>query len=182
MRRGALLNVAQLSGMVPTSVGGGENADGNWSLMARLCGPGSVMLLGFVALIAPCGGSSGLPKETAALSGAAVAAVATPAAAVVANTSRLDIIPATPLVCTTPAASRTLRGSDKDADEPPRSRSVQQRIEFARGALAESVAMVRKELVGRCTAAIAQHGQKSPFGVELGRIAEVQHDVAGNAV
>jgi hypothetical protein len=34
MRRGALLNVAQLSGMVPTSVGGGENADGNWSLMA----------------------------------------------------------------------------------------------------------------------------------------------------
>ncbi len=42
--------------------------------------------------------------------------------------------------------------------------------------------MGRKELVGRCTAAIAQHGQKSPFGVELGRIAEVQHDVAGNAV
>src|SRR5712692_6078738 len=126
MRRGALLNVAQLSGMPPTSVGGGENADGNWSLMARLCGPGSVMLLGFVALIAPCGGSSGLPKETAAFSGAAVAAVAT-----------------------TPAASRTLRGSDKDADEPPRSRSVQQRIEFARGALAEIVAMGRKELVGR---------------------------------
>src|SRR5712692_4930099 len=59
---------------------------------------------------------------------------------------------------------------------------LQQRIEFARGALAEIVAMGRKELVGRCTAAIAQHGQKSPFGVELGRIAEVQHDVAGNAV
>src|SRR5712691_4777032 len=51
------------------------------------------MLLGFVALIAPWGGSSGLPKEIAAFSGApmaAVAAVATPAAAVVANTSRLD--------------------------------------------------------------------------------------------
>jgi hypothetical protein len=29
-----LLNVAQLSGILPTSVGGGENADGNWSLMA----------------------------------------------------------------------------------------------------------------------------------------------------
>src|SRR5216684_842454 len=100
MRRGALLNVAQLSGMVPTSVGGGENADGNWSLMARLCGPGSVMLFGFVALIAPCGGSSGLPKETAAFSGApmaAVAAVMTPAEAVVANTSRLDIILSTPV-------------------------------------------------------------------------------------
>jgi len=82
--------------MLPTSVGGGENADGNWSLISRLCGPGLVMLLGFVALTAPWGGSSGLPKETAAFSGAAVAAVATPAAAVVANTSRLDIILATP--------------------------------------------------------------------------------------
>src|ERR1700737_3049928 len=75
MRRGALLNDAQLSGILPTSVGGGENADGNWSLMAGICGPGSVMLLGLVALIAPCGGSSGLPKEIAAFSGAAVAAV-----------------------------------------------------------------------------------------------------------
>src|SRR5258706_577827 len=58
------------------------------------------MLLGFVALIAPWGGSSGLPKETAAFSGAAAAAVAaavtTPAATVVANASRLDIILATP--------------------------------------------------------------------------------------
>jgi hypothetical protein len=82
--------------MLPTSVGGGENADGNWSLMAGFCGPGSVVLRRFVALIAPCGGSSGLPKEIAAFSGAGAAAVAaavaTPAAAVVANTSRLDII------------------------------------------------------------------------------------------
>jgi hypothetical protein len=54
------------------------------------------MLLGFVALIAPWGGSSGLPKETAAFSGAAAAAVTTPAATVVANASRLDIILATP--------------------------------------------------------------------------------------
>jgi hypothetical protein len=29
MRRGALLNDAQLSGMLPTSVAGGENAPGN---------------------------------------------------------------------------------------------------------------------------------------------------------
>src|ERR1700737_3000271 len=97
MRRGALLNDAQLSGILPTSVGGGENADGNWSLMAGFCGPGSVMLLGLVALIAPCGGSSGLPKEIAAFSGAAVAAVmvaavTAPPTAVAANTSRLDII------------------------------------------------------------------------------------------
>src|SRR5258708_12947343 len=94
MRRGALLNVAQLSGMVPTSVGGGENADGNWSLMAGFCGPGSVMLRGFVALIAPWGGSSGLPKEPAAFSGAAAAAVTTPATMVFVNPSRPDIIPA----------------------------------------------------------------------------------------
>jgi hypothetical protein len=62
------------------------------------------MLLGFVALIAPWGGSSGLPKETAAFSGAAAAAVAaavmTPAATVVAIASRLDIILATPVVWT----------------------------------------------------------------------------------
>src|SRR6266566_522649 len=62
MRRGALLNEAQLSGMLPTSVAGGENAPGNWSLMAGFCGPGSLMLLGFLALMAPCGGSFGLPK------------------------------------------------------------------------------------------------------------------------
>ena len=99
MRRGALLKDAQLSGMSPTSVAGGENADGNWSLIAGFCGPGSVMLLGFVALIAPCGGSFGLPKEIAAFSGAALAvvmaaAVATPPRAVAVSMSRLDIIAA----------------------------------------------------------------------------------------
>src|SRR5258707_13501325 len=100
MRRGALLNVAQLSGMVPTSVGGGENADGNWSLMAGFCGPGSVMLLGFVALIAPWGGSSGLPKETAAFSGASAAAVAAPftkRATRFTNPTRLGIMLSPPL-------------------------------------------------------------------------------------
>src|SRR3984893_6318852 len=89
MRRGALLNDAQVSGMLPVSVGGGENAAGNWSLIAGFCGPGSVTLAGFLALIAPCGGSSGLPKEAAA---AAVVDIAAPAAAVaaVARTSRLE--------------------------------------------------------------------------------------------
>ena len=57
MRRGALLNDAQLKGILPTSVAGGENAPGNWSLIAGFCGPGSLMLLGFLALMAPCGGS-----------------------------------------------------------------------------------------------------------------------------
>src|SRR5260370_29772214 len=102
MRRGALLNDAQLSGMLPTSVAGGENAPGNWSLMAGFCGPGSVMLLGFLALIAPCGGLFGLPKEISDFSGVAlavvmVAAVATPATAVAAKISRLDIMLSPPL-------------------------------------------------------------------------------------
>jgi len=69
-------------------VGGGETAEGNWLEMASLCGPGSVRLAGLLALIAPCGGSSGLPKEAAR---AAVAVIAAPAA-VAANIMRLDII------------------------------------------------------------------------------------------
>src|ERR1700674_2479973 len=46
------------------------------------------MLAGFLALIAPCGGSSGLPKVAAR----AVEALITAPAAVTANISRLDII------------------------------------------------------------------------------------------
>src|SRR6202048_1767748 len=97
MRRGALLNDAQLSGMLPTSVAGGENAPGNWSLIAGFCGPGSLMLLGFLALIAPCGGSFGLPKVISLFTGVASAvvieaAVITPPAAVAANMSRLENI------------------------------------------------------------------------------------------
>jgi len=68
-----------------------------WKLVpdGRILRTGIGDALGFVALTAPCSGSSGLPKEIAAFSGAAVAAVGavtTPAAAVVTNTSRLDII------------------------------------------------------------------------------------------
>src|SRR5258708_534469 len=76
MRRGALLNDAQLSGVLPTSVGGRENADGNWSLMAGFRGPGSLTPLGFLALIAACGGSFGLPKLISLFTGAALAVVA----------------------------------------------------------------------------------------------------------
>src|ERR1700756_2217396 len=101
MRRGALLNDAQLSGMLPTSVGGGENAAGNWSLITGFCGPGSLTLLGFLALIAPCGGSFGFPKLISLFTGVAggeafavviVAAVTTPPTAVAASMSRLENI------------------------------------------------------------------------------------------
>src|ERR1700688_89165 len=82
MRRGALLNDAQLSGMLPTSVAGGENAPGNWSLIAGFCGPGSLTLLGFLALIAPCGGSFGLPKLMSLFTGVAASAVVLVAAVI----------------------------------------------------------------------------------------------------
>src|ERR1700751_5650351 len=95
MRRGALLNDAQLSGMLPTSVAGGENAAGNWSLIAGFCGPGSLTLLGFLALIAPCGGSFGFPKVMSLFTGVALAAgmlaaVTTPPTAAAVKASRLD--------------------------------------------------------------------------------------------
>src|ERR1700730_3390126 len=98
MRRGALLKEAQLSGMSPTSVAGGENAFGNWSLMAGFWGPGSLTLLGFLALMAPCGGSLGLPKLISLFTGVAasavviVAAATAPPTAVAANMSRLEKI------------------------------------------------------------------------------------------
>src|ERR1700738_3984630 len=65
IRFGALLNDAQNCGMSFVSVAGGDDAAGNWSAIAGLCGPGSVRLAGFFALTAPCGGASGLPNEAA---------------------------------------------------------------------------------------------------------------------
>jgi hypothetical protein len=56
------------------------------------------MLLGFLALIAPCGGSFGLPKVISLFTGVAasalviVAAVTKPPAAVAANMSRRENI------------------------------------------------------------------------------------------
>src|ERR1700730_8309927 len=76
-RFGALLNDAQSIGMPPTSVAGGNCADGNWLPRASLCGPGSLRFPGALALIAPCGGRSGLPKEAAC---AALAVITAPAA------------------------------------------------------------------------------------------------------
>jgi hypothetical protein len=65
--------------------------------MVGFWGPGSLMLLGFFALIAPCGGSFGLPKLISLFTGVAFAvvidaAVITPPAAVAANMSRLENI------------------------------------------------------------------------------------------
>src|SRR5215471_19894373 len=85
-RFGALLNEAQSIGMPPTSVAGGNCAEGNWPPMAGLCGPGSARLAGALALTAPCGGWSGLPKEAAL----AVAAVMTAPAADTVSISRLE--------------------------------------------------------------------------------------------
>src|SRR5712672_3999321 len=54
MRFDALLNEAQGSGMLPTSVAGVDCGEGNWLASAGFCGPGSVMLAGLsFALIAP---------------------------------------------------------------------------------------------------------------------------------
>src|SRR5919204_1986923 len=88
MRFGALLKEAQSIGMPPTSVAGGGFAEGNWLPIASLCGPGSLRFPGALALIAPCGGSSGLPKEAAC----AAFAVITAPAADTASISRLENI------------------------------------------------------------------------------------------
>src|SRR5258705_10850320 len=92
-RFGALLNDAQSIGMPPTSVAGGDFAEGNWLLIASLCGPGSFRLPGPLALTAPCGGWSGLPKEAAC----AAPAVITAPAADTASISRLENMIITPL-------------------------------------------------------------------------------------
>src|SRR5260370_26393981 len=59
IRFGALLNDAQNCGMSFVLVAGGEDAAGNWSAIAGLCGPGSVRLAGFCAFVAPWCGPSG---------------------------------------------------------------------------------------------------------------------------
>src|SRR6266849_9444463 len=80
MRLDALLNEAQGSGMLPTSVAGGDCGEGNWPARAGFCGPGSVMLAGLpLALMAPCGGRSGLPKDWACAACTAAATSEPPA-------------------------------------------------------------------------------------------------------
>src|SRR5882757_9387565 len=86
IRFGALLKDAQSIAMPPTSVAGGNCAEGNWLPIASLCGPGSLRFPGALALMAPCGGWSGLPKEAAR---AALAVITAPAADT-ASISRLE--------------------------------------------------------------------------------------------
>src|ERR1700745_1049112 len=85
-RFGALLNEAQSIGIPPTSVAGGNCAEGNWLPRAGVWGAGSAIFPGPLALIAPCGGWSGLPKEAAR---AALAVMTAPAAETV-SISRLE--------------------------------------------------------------------------------------------
>src|SRR6201987_6344145 len=86
MRLDALLDDAQVVGIPPTSVAGAACADGNWSPSAGLFGAGSVRFPGPFALIAPCGGSAGLPKVPAFAADTVIAAPMVDAA----NKSRLE--------------------------------------------------------------------------------------------
>src|SRR6202000_2852064 len=86
MRFDALLNDAHVVGMPPTSVAGADCADGNWLPSTGFWGPGLVRFPGRWGLIAPCGGSSGLPNEPAF---AADTVIATPMADA-ASRSRLE--------------------------------------------------------------------------------------------
>src|SRR6266851_6978527 len=95
IRFGALLNDAQNCGMSLTSVAGGDDAAGNRSASAALCGPGSVKLAGFFALTAPCGGSSGLPNEAARAPAERTDAAASPPAPAAAVPSRPRLVTST---------------------------------------------------------------------------------------
>src|ERR1700733_2486948 len=99
-RFGALLKEAQSIGMPPTSVAGGNCAEGNWSPMARFCGPGSAKFPGPLALMAPCAGWSGLPNEAAR---AALAVITAPAADTV-SIFRLENMIVSPVANQTAAA------------------------------------------------------------------------------
>src|SRR6476620_9269033 len=88
MRLGALLKEAQFIGRPPTSVAGGDCAEGNCFARAGSCGPGSLRLEGVLAFTAPCGGSSGLPNVAACALEPAIAALAADAA----NNSRRENI------------------------------------------------------------------------------------------
>src|SRR6516162_852992 len=93
MRLDALLNDAQVMGMPPMSVAGADCAEGNWLPSAGFCGPGSVRFPGPLALMAPCGGSSGFPNEAAFAADIVMAAPTADAA----NSFRLENINRSPL-------------------------------------------------------------------------------------
>jgi hypothetical protein len=55
-------------------------------------------------------------------------------------------------------------------------------IEVEGGALAQIVGPCLQEGVGRAAALVAQHGQEVPLGVQLGRVAEIDHYLARDAM
>src|SRR5262249_11328446 len=60
--------------------------------------------------------------------------------------------------------------------------ALEQLVEVQRGASAEILVVRAQECVTGATSLVAQHAQEFPFGVELRRVAEVDHHLAGDAV
>ena len=56
--------------------------------------------------------------------------------------------------------------------------TLEQYVEIERGSLAEVVGVSGKEGFGRFAPFVPQHGKEGPFGVELGRKAEIDHHIA----
>src|SRR5277367_3419308 len=67
-------------------------------------------------------------------------------------------------------------------NNPIASHALQQHIEIIGGALAQIPAMRREERFCGSAPGVTKHAQEVPFGVELGRRAEVDHQVARYAV
>src|SRR4051812_32866990 len=88
-----------------------------------------------------------------------------------------------------PAATRCSRGTPATPAAPARqgcrrspSDAFQQLIEVEARAPAEVLGMRSQEFLRGAAAIVAQHAEEGPFGVQLGRIAELDHEVAGDAV
>src|SRR5712671_7626895 len=134
IRFGALLKDAQNCGRSPTSVDGGEDAAGNLSASAALCGPGSVTLAGFAALTAPCGGSSGLPNGAARAPAERTEAAASPPAA----PSRLRRVVSSMIDSTEIRARAALASSQPSSDRQHRARTLQRTLQFMKSGLFSS--------------------------------------------
>src|SRR5687768_17133280 len=65
---------------------------------------------------------------------------------------------------------------------PMASYALEQLVEIERRAFSQIVGVSLEERLGRGAAAVPQHGQERPLGVELGGIAELDHLVVADAV
>src|SRR6476469_6129896 len=65
---------------------------------------------------------------------------------------------------------------------PMRSHAFQQFVEIEARAPAQVLVVGVEECLRGAPSLVAQHGQEFPLGVELGRIAEPDHELAGDAV